>query len=645
MLASQSKSSTNTVASSQRPLDKPLAQNAPILPKTATWGNKYKAAIVKPINVIPPIVDKEENLVTPTVRPEVLSTAVQPTVTSSDTTLPPSEKSHIEPTVEPQPPKPVAPVLSTWSSRLGANVVNLPSANVQPLPQKPVMASSNSHLAQVAPSYAATSADKPAASLQQSTAVAPNREAEQTEQNLSPVSPSPEQKSERTENLSSNQEPNLNKSDQSESVSTAETDVDQDGFQEVKQKRKQKTIVPQSSSSGAWGSAQRSLGRSAAPFHQQTAIHGALSSAVPSHEHSGFSDQKSTFGSARSSSNDNQNDDRNQSGFRGRGFGRPPAPRSSRGGWGRGTPRQSGGASNSDTAANKSSDDTEVVIMKSLQFETSGPSISENRSSTSCWADQVEAAKPANVSSWSQIARTRISNASTVPLTKPTTNPVTQKATPVQAPAEKTPSQQEDLRPEWAKVDTKTVSTSPESPPPPTQKVSQDDDKSTSFCKEEPKVSSLKDRSPSPAIISRDFVGKETFSKTLETGSNKVAEKSVQPVAVAQPVKPTPVTSVVQPTTRATSPKRRERDISPPQFSALVSHSDKRVLPSFRSSRGATNERSSRSPSPVGFKDHQGSGSTFAQSTSGMSSVFGNDKGNPPKQRQMAVVNPMKFDD
>ena len=525
----------------------------------------------------------------------------------------------------------VSAPLTSWSSRLAASV-----ANVQPIQPRPVPVAV-SPLAQPQPTLIPQNVpgNNTESAYQDSRSQYPTKKDADNVQKMGTsisaeklVEPKPKAKASPAMSLESNN----SKSELSEA------DVDQEGFQEVKQKRKQKP-TPQPTPN-AWGGASR---RAPPPSYSQTSNFGASQSAVPSHENS---DNRPQSIVARSSSFDRPEDKTGNSGsgFRGRSFGRPP-PRLPRGsGWGRrdAAPRAPVGP-NADVGGTKPAEDTEVVIMKSLQFENnseksgSSASTSNEGSTSSCWADQVEAQKPSSggsgSSSWSQVVRTTrnssTAGAASIVKTNLSHLPPTKNTDKLRQS-----SQEQDVRPEWARVEPKVTQ-----PTAPSKVIGSWADESQ---KHEIKPVPAKERSVSPIGRGVDIVSRGSFSKVSDSSNVSVTENSHQ-VSAAQPVKPVQAQQSSTPqSARNVSPKRRERDHSPPQFSALVSHSDKRTLPAFRrGGGGGQKERSSRSPSPLAANI----GGQQTGTSSSISSVFGSDKGNPPKQRQMAVVNPMKFDD
>ena len=520
-----------------------------------------------------------------------------------------------QPTVAVEPLKP-AQTVATWSSRLGANVAAAPVVAHQ-RPQQPAVAISSNTI-DVKPVSFVSEPDN--SGVTQS----PEPEKETPTSSEQPVV---------EEAASSKVDQTALPSVSSETTETVSGDVDEDGFQEVK-KRKPK---PQTySGSLTSSSSQRSFPRSAS-FHQ-TSNHGALSS-VPF-----TAEAHAQPGAARISSFENSEAGRGTSTSA---FGAVP-----RRGFGRGATRfPRGGAPwsfrsqrpmTTNDSVGKAADDTDIVIMKSLQYESPTLTATETDAKTtseSSWADQVEVSNQMqsapSASSWSQIVRTRTSHSASS-VKKPAVSTLLQSS--ASTVADKPVA--EDCRPSWARVDTSSAILL-------TNEKIDEMQKETEVVRSRRNSSSRdsnrdRDRSVSPPIR-----GRNSFRESLSSNNEDAPA----------PTRRTESSTVyVPPPARQYSPKRR--NFSPPRFSALIAHSDKRVLPSMRgvnleSDRSPLRSESSRTESGISGNIIEGTNSTSSSSSSStavnisqtttsnsISSVFGSDKNNAARPRQMAVVKP-----
>ena len=654
-----------------------------ILPKTATWGSKFSqkhAAIVKPM----PLAVKNDPVASPMSQsdlktiPVALATPVSVVQTnktednsSSSLEKPPQKvtteaaqvSKQSEQTRQALPQRP--PVASTWSARLGASLTATVNKVTPPLPTVPLSAPS----ATVSCNNDSNRGQTPVSS---STV---NSSGEQTQNMKSKLNYEPEKNSchipvsakssfgSCLENTPEKRQ-NVNEKDQNNSTNSNETSnvvVDHDGFQEVRQKRKPKQYSGAlvAGAPHANNSVLRASSRNTSSANQSTINSGALSH-VPSTDSSSRPPVNSYTNPSpfsRQTPNRSSSSEVAASGappaFRGRGFGRPPLR--PRGGWGRGAMRSN---SNVNSAENVkiSEDFTEVTIMKSLQFESSSPTKNCEINASLSWADDMESQPPpqssntgsAASSSWSQIVRKggfaakRDNGYSTFSKSS--------------AGKERTQNvNNEDSRPAWARVDS---STSLESSNTVKENTSYQEKESYDV------VLSRRERSSSPKLRHSSRQNSlSTNDTTVSTSNADVSNKaktdfSIQNTSSTSSSFAAPAAApAAAPIPRAHSPKRRQ--MSPPTFSSLRTESDKRI--GANRARPTVTAYANRSPSPGLVSSLQSSATSASgagqncdvtndfqrlqsSSTSNRPSVFASVQNNPPKPRQTAVVNPMKFE-
>ena len=618
----------------------------------------------------------------------------------SETVLETEQTSH----ALPQRPAPApARVASSWSARLGASLAATannaaPQSTTVPVcaPAPYAAVSCNNDTANRGPTPASVDATSNLGDPAQTSTK--NKNSEQFEKVSGHVTVSAKSSvgssSETLPDKQQRQSGNGKEKDQNNDTNSNEASnvvVDQDGFQEVKQKRKPKQYSGVLAA-GAAPQPNSSVMRASSRFntsstHQSTVNSGALSH-VPSNDSSSRSRPVNSLATTTAPSFSRQMPPNNRSSssevaaaantgsgpgtpstsFRGRGFGRPPLRGGGRGGWGRGALRSSSNLNSATENVRSNEDLTEVTIMKSLQFESSNTSNrnSEVASASTSWADDVEAqpvqSTGANGSggSWSQIVRKggfsaskRDSGFSTFSKSSTARERSVRESVPV-----------EDSRPAWARIDscTSLESNAVKDNHHHHHHSYQEKDSYDSVSRRERSISpKLRQSSRQSSFSVNDTAVSANNAESCNNKANtdfsittsSASSSSLAAVAATGPVAAAAATVAAAPIPRAHSPKRRQ--MSPPTFSSLRTESDKRI--GANRARPTVTAYANRSPSPPTVELQSSTGAAphkndvtndfqrlTSSSSSNRPSVFASVQNNPPKPRQTAVVNPMKFE-